>query len=233
MYLERLERALPEVRARIERRCERAGRSDADSIAIVAVTKGHPLEAVYAAREAGLQAIGESRVQEAREKVAAAGDVGLSWHLVGHLQRNKVNQALTLFSLIQSVDSLRLAEAIETEAAKLGRSVRILVQVNASGEESKYGFPLAGAHEAIAHICAHEHLRVSGLMTMAPFTDDVAVLREVFRRTRQLFLQCRDGLEGFEGRWLSMGMTGDFEVAVDEGSNMVRLGTVLFGERPK
>ncbi len=233
MYLERLERALPEVRARIERACERAGRSDADSIAIVAVTKGHPREAVYSAREAGLRVIGESRVQEARRKWAATGDIGLSWHLVGHLQRNKVRLALKLFSLIQSVDSLRLAEAIETQAAKLGQSVGILVQVNVTGEKRKYGLRLEGAYEAITRICAHEHLRVSGLMTMAPFTSDETVLRETFRRTRQLFVQCRDGLKGFEGRWLSMGMTGDFEIAVEEGSNMVRLGTVLFGERAK
>ncbi len=233
MYFERLERALVEVRARIEGGCERAGRSDADSIVIVPVTKGHPLEALYAAREVGLRVIGESRVQEARRKWKAAGDIGLSWHLVGHLQRNKVRQALKLFSLIHSVDSLRLAKVIDAEAAKLGRSVRILVQVNASGEYSKYGLPLDEAPETIARICNHEHLLVSGLMTMAPFTSDDAVVRETFRRTRQLFDQCRDGVERFEGRWLSMGMTSDFEIAVEEGSNMVRLGTVLFGERPK
>ncbi len=233
MYLERLERALPEVRARIDRACQRVGRSDADSINIVAVTKGHPLQALYAAREAGLRVIGESRVQEAREKWEAVGDIGLTWHLVGHLQRNKVRQALTQFSLIQSVDSVRLAKAIEAKAAKLGRSAPILVQVNASGEGTKYGVPLEGAGKAIRRICALEHLRVAGLMTMAPFTNDETVLRETFRRTRGLFLQCRDAGKGFEGRWLSMGMTGDFEIAVEEGSNMVRLGTVLFGERPK
>lgn len=233
MYLERLERALPEVRARIDRACARVGRSDADSIIIVAVTKGHSLEALYAAREAGLRVIGESRVQEAREKREAAGDIGLTWHLVGHLQRNKVRQALTHFSLIQSVDSLRLAEAIEAEAAKLGRLATILVQVNASAEASKYGLPLEGAGETIRRICALDRLRVAGLMTMAPFTNEETVLRETFRRTRRLFMQCRDDVEGFEGRWLSMGMTGDFEIAVEEGSNMVRLGTVLFGERPK
>ncbi|MGD2215737.1 MAG: YggS family pyridoxal phosphate-dependent enzyme [Gemmatimonadales bacterium] len=233
MYLERLERALPELRERLERACRRTGRSDADSITVVAVAKGHPLEATLAAREAGLQVIGENRVQEAKAKWTAAGDLGLSWHLVGHLQRNKVRQALQLFELIHSVDSLRLAATVDKEAERLGRRAAVLVQVNASGEESKYGFSTDDALGPIAEICAFEHIRVEGLMTMAPFTADETVLRETFRRTRALFDRCRDDLERFEGRHLSMGMTNDFEIAVEEGSTMVRIGTALFGERLK
>jgi pyridoxal phosphate enzyme (YggS family) len=233
MYLERLARALPELRQRLERACERSGRTDADSIVVVAVTKGHPLEATRAARDAGLQVIGENRVQEARAKWEVAGALGLSWHLVGHLQRNKVRQALQMFEFIHSVDSLRLAVAVDKEAERLELRASVLVQVNASGEQSKYGFSVAEAVGPIGEICALEHLRVEGLMTMAPFTADQVVLRETFRSTRELLDRCRADLERFEGRHLSMGMTNDFEIAVEEGSTMVRIGTALFGERLK
>jgi pyridoxal phosphate enzyme (YggS family) len=200
MYLERLEGALPGLRERLKRACQSAGRSDADSIIVVAVTKGHPLEAMQAARTAGLEVIGENRVQEAQKKWETAGDLGLSWHLVGHLQRNKVRQALRMFELIHSVDSLRLAATIDKEAERLGRRASVLIQVNASGEESKYGFSADDALGLIGEICALEHLRVEGLMTMAPFTADDVVLRGTFRRTRELFDRCRANLEKFEGR---------------------------------
>jgi pyridoxal phosphate enzyme (YggS family) len=231
MYRERLERALPELRGQLDRACQRARRSDAASITLVAVTKGHPLEAARAARDAGLKVIGENRVQEAQAKWEVMGDLGLAWHLVGHLQRNKVRQALKMFELIHSVDSRRLALAIDKEANRLGRRASVLVQVNASGEESKYGFSVNSAFGSIAEICDLDHVRVEGLMTMAPFTSDENVLRETFRRTRALFERCRNELERFEGRHLSMGMTNDFEIAVEEGSTMVRIGTALFGER--
>ena len=232
MYFERLQRALPEVRARIAGALRRAGRSDSDLATLVAVTKGHPVEALRAARATGVDVIGESRVQEAGEKWEAAGDLGLSWHLVGHLQRNKVRDALSLFELIHSVDSRRLARAIEKEAAERGSRAGVLVQVNASGEESKYGFAVESALAEVREICALDHLRVLGLMTMAPLTDDESVLRGTFRRTRELFERCAAGIERFEAEHLSMGMTNDFEIAVEEGSTMIRLGTALFGERP-
>jgi pyridoxal phosphate enzyme (YggS family) len=233
MYLERLQHALPEVRERIERACETAGRSDAESITVVAVTKGHPLEALHAAASAGLRVIGENRVQEAQEKWDLVGGLGLEWHLVGHLQRNKVRRALDMFSLIHSVDSLRLAEAIDREAAKHGHAASILLQVNTSGEDAKHGFPLASAFDAVRRVGEMEHVRVEGLMTMAPFVNDDAVLRSTFRGMRSLHNRCREELQGYEARNLSMGMTNDFEIAVEEGSTMVRLGTVLFGERLK
>ena len=231
MYLERLKLALPAVGERIDRACRRVGRAGAGEVTIVAVTKGHTLEALRAAAEVGLETIGENRVQEAREKYEAAGDLGLEWHLVGHLQRNKVRQALKIFDLIHSVDSLRLGRAIDREAAELGREAAILVQVNASEEESKYGLPTDEAMSAIHGLCEMDNLRVCGIMTMAPFTSDEAVLRNVFRRTKRLFDECRNRLVTFDGQHLSMGMTNDFEIAVEEGSTMVRLGTVLFGER--
>ena len=231
MYLERLERALPDVRRRIEWAAERGGRSDQGPVTLVAVTKGHPLEALHAARDAGLEVIGENRVQEGEAKQQAAGDLGLEWHLIGHLQRNKVGVALRTFAMIHSVDSLRLARAIDKEAAKLDVRSAILVQVNASGEESKYGVPVDEGLDVVQQISRLEHVQVQGLMTMAPFTDDETNLRNTFRRTRELYESCRDTVEAFDPRHLSMGMTNDFEIAVEEGSNMVRLGTVLFGER--
>lgn len=233
MYLERLERSLLEVRRRIQQACERAGRSDADRIALVAVTKGHPVELLYAARDAGLKIIGENRVQEASAKWEAVGDVGLCWHLIGHLQRNKVREALRLFSLIQSVDSMRLAREIGKQAVKQGKTVSVLVQVNASGEGTKHGFPVDEAVSAVRDITELKQLRVVGLMTMAPFTSDEHVLRDTFRRTRELYDRCRDTVEKFEPLHLSMGMTNDYEIAVEEGSTMLRLGTALFGERPQ
>lgn len=233
MYFERLQRALPVVRERIARARERAGRSDDDPVTLVAVTKGHPVEAMHAAREAGLGVIGESRVQEALAKSAAVGDLGLEWHLVGHLQRNKVRDALGLFSLIHSVDSLRLARAIASAAEKQDCVVDVLAQVNASGEAAKFGVPAAEALSFVRKVSALERLRVLGLMSMAPFTEDETVLRRTFRVTRELYERCRDSVEKFEGRHISMGMTNDYEIAVEEGSSMVRLGTVLFGERGK
>jgi pyridoxal phosphate enzyme (YggS family) len=233
MYLERLQRAVPEVHDRMQRACQRVGRSDSKSIVLVAVTKGHPLDALCAARDVGLGVIGESRVQEAHAKREAAGDLGLRWHLVGHLQRNKVKVALPLFALVHSVDSLRLARAIDKEAEKIGERAAVLVQVNASAEESKYGFSIDAGFAALQEICELRNLRVLGLMTMAPFTDDEAVLRQTFRKTRSLYERCAEHIERFEAQHLSMGMTNDFEIAIEEGSTMVRLGTVLFGERGK
>lgn len=231
MYFERLQRALPDVRARIACALGRAGRSDADPVTVLAITKGHPPDALRAARDARLSVIGESRVQEAARKREDAGDLGLAWHMVGHLQRNKVQEALRLFEMIQSVDSPRLARAIAEEARERGVEARILVQVNASGEDSKYGFRADAALPAIREICGLDTLRVVGLMTMAPLTDHQKILRATFRRTRELFELCGSGVEGFEARHLSMGMTNDYEIAVEEGSTMVRLGTALFGER--
>ncbi len=231
MYLERLKRTLPEVREKIERACKRAGRSDVDSVTIVAVTKGHPVEALLAAREVGLEVVGENRVQEARNKWKGSGTLDLTWQLVGHLQRNKVGSALELFSLIQSVDSLRLAQAIDKEAERRGKAAEVLIQINASGETSKHGFPVVGGLESVSEISGLANLRVVGLMAMAPLTLDESVLCNTFRRTRALFELCHGKVDGFEPRHLSLGMTSDYEVAVEEGSTMVRLGTALFGER--
>ena len=233
MYDARLRESLPRVEERIHQACQRAGRSD--SVRLVAVTKGHPVAAVRAALEAGIKDCGENRVQELDEKVAQLGRDGLRWHLIGHLQRNKVKTAITLFDLLHSIDSLRLARALSAEAVRTDATVSGLVQVNASGEETKGGINVADdatvALEAIHEIVELPGLEIRGLMTMAPFVADERLLRTTFSRTRRLLEHCRERLPRMAGNELSMGMTNDFELAVEEGSTMVRLGTILFGER--
>lgn len=227
------------VRSRIARAAGRVGR-DPSTVEVLPITKGHPAYVIREAAEAGVTAIGENRVGEAEEKrTLLGGGMGLRWHMVGRLQRNKARRAVGLFDVVESVDSLRLARRIDAEAEAVGReTVEVLLQVNASGEEAKGGFRIRdeeGRRDALAAItaaCALPRLRVEGLMTMAPFTSDEDVLRRTFATTRDLFARCGEEVEGFRARVLSMGMTNDFELAVEEGSTRVRLGTVLFGERP-
>lgn len=233
MYDARLRESLPRVEERIRRACERSGRKD--EVRIVAVTKGHPPSAVHAAVTAGLRDCGENRVAELADKVAELGRDAARWHLIGHLQRNKVRSALPLFDMLHSIDSLRLAKEISAEAARAHTTVVGLVQVNASGEETKGGIDVAddvaAAAEAVHEIVELPGIDVRGLMTMAPYVDDERVLRMTFARTRRLLEHCNDNFTAFNATELSMGMTNDFEIAIDEGSTMVRLGTILFGER--
>ncbi len=228
MYSAKVRENLPRVEERIAGALARAGRSD--PVGIVAVTKTHPAEAVHAALAAGLRSIGENRVQELDAKVAEVGRDAADWHLIGHLQRNKVRRALALFDLIESIDSYRLAVELSGEAERQGREVEGLVEINVSGEPTKSGFTPEEALDAVAAVAALPRLHVRGLMTIGPLTDDRDAIRRAFVRMRRLYQDAR-AVPGFDARWLSMGMSGDFEVAVEEGSNLVRLGTVLFGER--
>lgn len=232
MYEDRLRAALPGVRERIGRALERAGRPQ-DAVGIIAVTKGHPPEAARAAVAAGLRMLGENRVQELEAKREATGDLDAEWHLIGHLQRNKVRKVLPLIHMLESLDSLRLAEVVAAEAERAGIRLPVLIQVNVSGEATKGGFEPDDIVETVGSICNLPTLHVRGLMTMAPWTDDERMLRQTFRRTRELSERCSREVNGFEGVHLSMGMSNDFEIAVEEGSTMVRLGTTLFGERVK
>lgn len=229
MYAVALRENLPRVQDRIAAAQGRSGRSGV--VRIVAVTKTHPADAVRAALAAGLHAIGENRVQELEEKVTAVGRGAAEWHLIGHLQRNKVRRALPLFDVVESVDSYRLAQELSAEAERARGEVESLVEVNISGEESKSGFSPEEVLDAAAAVTQLPRLHVRGLMTIGPLTDDRAAIRAAFARMRGLFEACARDVPGFDARWLSMGMSGDFEVAVEEGSNLVRLGTVLFGER--
>lgn len=231
MYRERLKENLPRVEDRIARALERSGRRD--SVRLIAVTKGHPAEAVRAAAAAGLRDVGENRVQELDEKRTELEtvDLAVTWHLIGHLQRNKVRRAVQIFDRIHSIDSLRLAKELSREAVRAAVEVRGLVQVNTSGEQSKGGFDAERALAEIAEVAALPSLRCEGLMTMAPLTDEEHIVRATFSGARALLERCtREGIE-LHGTALSMGMSGDFEIAVEEGSTMLRLGTILFGER--
>jgi hypothetical protein len=231
MYGERLKENLPRVEERIERALGRSGRRQA--VRVVAVTKGHTADAVRAAAAAGLHDVGENRVQELDSKRSelAGSDVTIAWHLIGHLQRNKARRAVQLFDRIHSIDSLRLAQELSAEAVRAGITVRGLVQVNVSGEASKGGFDADRAVEEIRQVAALPSLDCEGLMTMAPLTDDAGIVRATFAGARALLERCAREAVGLRGAELSMGMSGDFEIAVEEGSTMLRLGTILFGER--
>jgi pyridoxal phosphate enzyme (YggS family) len=199
-------------------------------VRIVAVTKGHPLEAVVAAVRAGLGDVGENRVQEALAKQAEVAEAA-RWHLIGHLQTNKAKSVPGRFVMVHSVDSVRVADALAAAAAGRGITVPVLVQVNVAREPQKSGCTPEEAGPVVERAAALAGLEVVGLMTMAPFTDDVAVQRRVFSDLRQL----RDGLRAPDRPLpeLSMGMSGDYRAAVAEGATVLRLGTVLFGERPQ
>ena len=218
-----------EVRERIEQARARAGRTE--PVELIAVTKTHPADAVRAALAAGVRDIAENRVGELADKVQEVGRDGARWHLIGHLQRNKIKRALALFDLLHSLDSHRLAEALSADAVAAGVEARVLVQVNASGEATKGGFSVQTALEDIAGLAELPGLRLAGVMTMAPFGAPEAVLRAVFARTRTVFEEAARQVSGFEPAVLSMGMSDDFEIAVEEGSTAVRVGTLLFGGR--
>lgn len=206
----------------------RSGRP-ADAVGIVAVSKTFPVEDVQNAINAGIRVFGENRVQEARDKIPQlTGD--FTFHLVGHLQSNKAKEAVKLFSLIHSVDSVSLAQKLSLEAAKLGGIQDILIQVNTSGEESKSGIEPAAATELAAAVITMENLRLRGLMTIGPLEGGETAARKSFVLLREL----RDRISGAIGQplpELSMGMSGDFEAAIEEGSTLVRIGSAIFGSR--
>ncbi|MDD4858554.1 MAG: YggS family pyridoxal phosphate-dependent enzyme [Candidatus Krumholzibacteria bacterium] len=226
MIRENLER----VRERVAAAAARAGRDPA-AITIVAVTKTHGPEAVTGAIEAGIADVGENRVQEFLEK-APAVKLPCRWHLVGHLQTNKVAKVIGRFALIQSVDSFRLAEQLSRSGVKAGVTTDILLEVNTSGEESKFGLPLDGAMTMCGLISALPNLRIRGLMTVGPLVSDRVIVGAAFAKLRLLKQEIDSArIENVSMEHLSMGMSDDFEIAIIEGSTMVRLGRVLFGER--
>jgi len=219
------------VRERIARAASRAGR-DASGVTLVAVSKTHPPEAVREAFAAGVRDFGENRVQEAEPKIAALADVraALRWHLVGHLQGNKARKAAALFYRIHSLDDVLLARRLEHAGAESGAAVRALVQVDLAGEETKFGLDEEHLFPMLFELRGFKSLRVEGLMILPPYDEDAERVRPLFRRLREL----RDAaLEKnlMLGGELSMGMSHDLEVAVEEGATLVRVGTAIFGER--
>jgi pyridoxal phosphate enzyme (YggS family) len=218
---------------RIAQAAERGGRSGSD-VVLVAVTKYAQPEMIQQLVQMGQRDLGESRPQQLIERVSqveSPADQPVRWHMVGHLQRNKVKPILPHVRLIHSVDSMRLAEEIHTQAGKRDLYPEALLQVNVSGEQSKFGIPLAAAMHLAEQIQTMMHLRLRGLMTMAPKTEDAGETRRCFAQCRELFEEIRAagaGLAGERFNILSMGMSGDFEIAIEEGANLVRVGSALF-----
>jgi pyridoxal phosphate enzyme (YggS family) len=202
-----------------------------DSITLVAVTKNVPADRILEARQAGIVHFGENKVQEAKGKIPLLpGDT--TWHMVGHLQRNKAKDALALFDLIQSLDSMGLADELSKRARSLGTVAKVLIQVNTSGEETKSGVRPDGFRKLLDYIGGLEGINVTGLMTIGPFTGDAERIRSSFRMLRELFDTTAAGPHrNVRLEHLSMGMTDDFEIALEEGANMLRIGRAIFGER--
>ena len=219
------------IRARIRAAAERAGR-DPQSVRLVAVSKRQPLAAIREAMAAGQVMFGENYLQEAEDKVAALGQ-GVVWHCIGYLQSNKARIAAEIFGCIETIERLKLAKALESRLAELGKTMPVLVQVNVGGEAQKAGVAPKEAGQLCRELQQFPHLRLQGLMTMPPFVDDPEESRGYFRQLRQLGEElAAQGLLGQHGPVeLSMGMSGDFEVAIEEGATLVRVGTALFGER--
>jgi len=230
-YRARLTAELPGIRARMAEALARSGRTAVDA-RLVAVTKGHPDAVLRAAWEAGLTDLGENRPELLARRRAALPEPGVRWHLIGHVQRRKAKDALDGADLFHALDSAKLAERLSRLAAERETRMKVLVQVNTSGEGSKGGFDPVEALEQLDRLAALPGLDVRGLMTMAPFVADEGVVRTAFRHLRELHEEAK-GLPSYTGSELSMGMTNDYEWALEEGSTMVRIGTALFGDRPQ
>jgi hypothetical protein len=221
------------IRDRIAAAACRAGRQPED-IALMAVSKTFPAERIREAYDAGLRMFGENRVQEFAGKANALRDLhSAEWHLIGHLQTNKATKAVELFAAVDSVDSLRLAEKLNASAQQLKKKLKVLIEINVGGEAAKSGVAPESREleELLSAAPELEHLEFRGLMTIPPFTDDPQEARPYFRKLRDLRNQIARRLSGFNMRELSMGMSHDFEVAIEEGSTCVRVGTAIFGER--
>jgi len=221
-------RNLMQLRGRIAEACEQYDR-DADDITIVAVTKTHPPAIIRTAVAAGIREIGESKVQEAEPKITEVGPIA-RFHMVGHLQTNKVKKAVRLFDVIQSVDSFKLASEINRQAALIDRKIECYIEVNCSGESQKYGIAPEDCLDLVRQVRTLENIKLAGLMTIGPLTDDAEAIRKAFRLCREQFLRARE-VVGDEFDTLSMGMSDDFPLAIAEGSTMIRIGSALFGPR--
>ena len=232
MELQTLFNNIRDVYMRMSRAAMKADRSP-DEVELIAVTKTVEVSVIRQAVDCGLRVFGENRLQEARRKITSdemrAMSEPMGWHFIGHLQKNKVKDAVQLFDLIHTVDSAELAEEIDRHAERIGKVQEVLVQVKLSVEETKSGVSEKGLLPLLEAMRGMRHLRVGGLMTMPPFLDDANLVRPYFARLREL----RDtaAAEGFLMRGLSMGMSHDFEAAIEEGATMVRIGTAIFGER--
>jgi len=220
------------VRSNIAQAARKVGRSP-DEVTLVAVSKTKPVELVKLAYQAGVRYFGENRVQEALPKIAAFHPPDVSWHMIGHLQSNKAGKAAGAFDCIESVDSLHLAQALEHHAERLGKRLPVLLEVNVAGEASKEGMSVEEAPVLVRQIVALPHLEVQGLMTIAPLVENAEEVRPVFRGLRELRDRLQEEIPHCSWSQLSMGMTDDYSVAIEEGATIVRIGRAIFGERSK
>lgn len=219
-----------EVEKNIQAACDRAGRSR-EEVRLIAVSKTKPVSDIEEVMTTGILDYGENKVQELSDKYDVLPK-NIRWHMIGHLQRNKVKYLIGKTVLIHSVDSLRLAEQIEHEAAKADTIMNVLIEVNVAGEESKFGTTCNEAIELVRAVAALKHVKIKGLMTIAPFTDNPEDNRIYFKKLKQLSVDIKSkNIDNVDMDELSMGMTGDYEVAIEEGATMVRVGTGIFGER--
>ncbi len=223
---------IAEARENVERACERAGR-EVEDVTIMAATKGRSVPEIVAAVEAGISDVGENYVQELLDKKGELDEAGYSeicWHTIGHLQRNKVRYVVPFCSRIHSVESMRLAQEIDKRAARIDRVQAVLLEVNIAGEESKFGIAPEQAAQLAEQVMELEHLQLRGLMTMPPYTNNSEDSRPLFKVLRDLAEQLVSlGLPNEAMSELSMGMSGDYQVAIEEGATTIRLGTALFG----
>jgi len=221
---------IEDVHRRIAAACARSGRA-VDDVTLVVVSKTVDVARIQEALATGITQLGENRVQDATPKIDALyGQTQVTWHMIGHLQSNKVKRAVEYFQMIHSVDSLKRAQEIDKRAQEQGKNMSILFEVNVSGEESKFGLSPEELPDIVREASRYEHLTVKGLMTMAPFVDFPEDTRPYFRALRELLLTFQE--QGFSQMTeLSMGMTNDFEVAVEEGATLIRVGSAIFGAR--
>lgn len=221
---------IKQVEENIIKSCEKVGR-DPKEVTLIAVSKTKPYTAIEEALPSGVLDYGENKVQELTEKYEILPK-DIRWHMIGHLQRNKVKYLVGKVELIHSVDSLRLANQIETEFAKKNEIANILIEVNMAKEESKFGITSETTEQLVREISKLEHVRIKGLMTIAPYTDNPETNREYFRNMKKLSVDITEkNIDNVSMNVLSMGMTGDYQVAIEEGATMVRVGTGIFGER--
>jgi hypothetical protein len=229
-YLVSLTDNLAAIQQRIKAACDRVDR-EPNSVALLAVTKGHPPETVRAATDLGLVLFGENKVQEAKAKIPLSPGKA-RWHFIGHLQSNKCREAVELFEMVQSVDSLSLAQELHKRADAIGKTMPVLLEVNVAGEASKFGYKPDRLLAELSDLNSLRRLEIHGLMTVPPYVTDPENARPHFKRLRELKRECEQQL-GVPLPHLSMGMSGDFEIAIEEGASIIRVGTALFGARSR
>lgn len=226
---------LDNIRMRVERAAKKTGRKP-EEIKIMAVTKNVTPDKIAEAIDAGIMDLGENRVQELQKKVNDANllDKYINWHMIGHLQKNKVKYIIDIVDMIHSLDSIELAAEINKRAQKADKIIGILVQVNIAEEETKFGIYKEHIMDFIREVSKYKNIKVRGLMTIAPHVQNPEDVRYVFRQLRKIFIDIsRENIDNIDMEYLSMGMSNDFEVAIEEGANIIRVGTAIFGKRCK